>query len=75
MIFNRKRRRKIFTFKKVARIFTHKGRRTITIGKTDYYVFKCGDEIVVYERDKVVFNSVIEKIPYSTWLKKMKREQ
>lgn len=71
-MFSRKRRKKMFVFKNIRRAFTIKGRRTITIGDEDFYVFKCGDETVVYKRDKVVFNSVLSEITYKQWLHKKK---
>jgi len=72
---NRKRKRKLFIFKKAVNLLSHKGRRTILVGKEELYVFKCGENTVVYKRDQVVFNSVISDIPYSSWMKKYKREK
>ena len=73
-MFKRKRK-KIFIFKKAANLLTVKGRRTLLIGKEEFYVFKCGGHTVVYKHDQEFFNTAKEGIPYTTWLKKYKREQ
>lgn len=74
MIFKRKKK-KIFIFKKALDLLSVKGRRILRIGDQELYVFKCGEHTVVYKRDQEFFNSAKEGISYEIWLKQYKREQ
>jgi hypothetical protein len=74
MLFKR-RKNKPFTVLKPRNIFTVKGRRTLRIGKEEFYVFQCGDETVVYQGNDDVFNSARDGITYRAWINKYKREK
>lgn len=47
--------------------------KRLVIKNKEYMVYKCGNEVVVYNGDKEVYNSVIDKMSFDEWRRGKRR--